>query len=114
MYVRTFPLRRGGIAALSLSVAASIAAPAFAAMGNTASSYGLFPGDVASAQALSMFNPQASSLYYNPSYLIKDPRGELTIGFLHAEQELDGKSLGAPLRPHATATCSMTAAASSN
>ncbi|MEQ9509479.1 MAG: outer membrane protein transport protein [Alloalcanivorax xenomutans] len=88
------PLRRGGIAALSLSVAASIAAPAFAAMGNTASSYGLFPGDVASAQALSMFNPQASSLYYNPSYLIKDPRGELTIGFLHAEQELDGKSLG--------------------
>jgi hypothetical protein len=35
-----------------------------------------------------MFNDQVSATYYNPAYLTKDPRGELTLGLLHAEQEL--------------------------
>ena len=74
------------------SVAAAIAltasVPALAGMGNTANTYGLFPVDVGTAQALSMFNAQASALYYNPAYLTMDPRGELTAGLLHGEQEL--------------------------
>lgn len=48
------------------SVAAAIAltasVPALAGMGNTANTYGLFPVDVGTAQALSMFNAQASAL----------------------------------------------------
>jgi long-subunit fatty acid transport protein len=35
-----------------------------------------------------MFNDQVSATYYNPAYLTKDERGELTAGILHAEQEL--------------------------
>lgn len=74
-------------------------APAFAAMGNIATTYGLLPGDVASAQGLSLFNPDASAVYYNPSYLVADPRGELTGGLLYADHAIDANSLGgtAPL-----------------
>ncbi|WP_232802400.1 outer membrane protein transport protein [Alloalcanivorax mobilis] len=89
------PPARGLLAACLLASTA----PALAAMGNTASTFGLFPGDVASAQALSMFNPQAAALYYNPSYLIRDPRGELTVGVLHAEQQLRGESQGGAAPP---------------
>ncbi|WP_306377548.1 hypothetical protein [Alcanivorax hongdengensis] len=63
----------------------SLSVPAFAAMGNTASTYGLLPADVASAQGLSLFNTRASALYYNPAYLTRDSRGELTVGLLHGE-----------------------------
>jgi hypothetical protein len=45
---------------------------------------------------LSMFNPQASALYYNPAYLTRDPRGELTVGLLHGDQELRAVSQGNP------------------
>ncbi|MCH8499782.1 MAG: aromatic hydrocarbon degradation protein, partial [Marinobacter sp.] len=64
------------------------ASPTFAGMGNLGTTYGLMPTDIASAQALSMFNTQVSATYYNPAYLAKDPRGELNLGLLHAEQEL--------------------------
>ncbi|HEX5678713.1 MAG TPA: aromatic hydrocarbon degradation protein, partial [Alcanivorax sp.] len=73
---------------VAAAVALTASVPALAGMGNTASTYGLFPVDVGTAQALSMFNAQASALYYNPAYLTMDPRGELTTGLLHAEQEL--------------------------
>lgn len=93
---RSMPLRAQGLVTV---LALGAAVPAFSAMGNTASNFGLLPGDVASAQALSMFNSQASALYYNPAYLTKDPRGELTLGLLHAEQELRGESQGGAAPP---------------
>jgi hypothetical protein len=61
----------------------------------------VLPSDLASAQALSMFNSQVSATYYNPAYLAKDSRGELTTGLLHADHELRASSVGggsAPLR----------------
>lgn len=71
-----------------------VAAPAVANMGNTATTYGILPMDIASAQALSMFNTQVSATYYNPAYLARDSRGELTGGLFHAEHELRVKSRG--------------------
>lgn len=72
---------------------------AFAAMGNTATSYGLLPGDIASAQALSLFNPDVSAVFYNPAHLTADPRGELTLGLSIADHRIKADSLGgtAPL-----------------
>lgn len=66
-----------------------------ASMGNLGTTYGLMPGDIATAQALSMFNEQASATYYNPSYLTADERGEMTAGILHADQELRAARSGA-------------------
>lgn len=65
-----------------------------AAMGNIGSTYGVLPADIATAQALSLFNPQVSSVYYNPANLVRKPGGELTTGLLHAEHEIKLKSLG--------------------
>src|SRR5690554_458438 len=70
------------------AISLSLSLPVFASMGNLGTTYGVMPSDIASAQALSMFNTQVSATYYNPAYLTKDPRGELTAGLLHAEQEL--------------------------
>lgn len=60
-----------------------------ASMGNIGSTYGVLPTDIASAQALSMFNTQVSANFYNPAYLASDPRGELTTGLLHAQPDLE-------------------------
>ena len=72
----------------ALALVMGTAGNAFASMGNIGTTYGVLPTDVASAQALSMFNTKVSSVYYNPAYLAKDPRGELTMGILHADHEL--------------------------
>jgi hypothetical protein len=64
-----------------------------AGMGNIGTSYGVLPSDIASAQSLSMFNTQVSSSYYNPAYLVKDPREELTVGIMHSGQELRASSI---------------------
>lgn len=89
-------LIRGRLLLGSLSF---VSLSSFAAMGNMATTYGILPSDVASAQALSLFNSQVSAVYYNPAYLANDPRGELTMGLFHADHELEAKSLGgsAPL-----------------
>lgn len=82
---------RFSVRAMSLAVAAvsaGLSLTASASMGNIGTTYGVMPVDVATAQSLSMFNDQVSATYYNPAYLTKDPRGELTTGLLHAEQEL--------------------------
>ena len=82
---------RFSLRAMTLAVAAASAGfslNASASMGNIGTTYGVMPVDVATAQALSMFNEQVSATYYNPSYLTSDERGELTGGILHAEQEL--------------------------
>ena len=77
---------------LTLAMLTLGAAPSWASMGNIGTTYGLMPSDVASAQALSMFNPKVAATYYNPAYLTRDPRGELTAGILHGEHELRAKS----------------------
>lgn len=82
---------RFSVRAMSLAVAAAsagVSLSATASMGNLGTTYGVMPVDVATAQSLSMFNDQVSATYYNPAYLTKDTRGELTAGILHAEQEL--------------------------
>lgn len=72
-----------------LGVAATLlGGGAFAGMGNLGTTYGVLPSDLATSQALSQFNSQVSALYYNPAYLVKDSRGELTTGLLHAQPQL--------------------------
>ncbi len=91
---KLLPAVLAGIGAVSVS-------PVMASMGNIGTTYGVLPSDLASAQALSMFNSQVSATYYNPAYLAKDSRGELTTGLLHADHELRARSVGggaAPLR----------------
>lgn len=83
--------RNRSLVALAL---AAITVPAAASMGNTPSDHGLLPHDVATAQALSIFNTQASSVYYNPARLAADRRSELTGSIFHAEHELNVESLG--------------------
>lgn len=68
--------------------------PAWGSMGNIGTTYGVLPYDVGSAQALSLFNTQVSATYYNPAYLVQDPRGELTGGLFHADHELRADSQG--------------------
>lgn len=77
---------------LAFTAIALAASASQAGMGNIGTSYGVLPADIASAQALSMFNTQVSATYYNPSYLVEDPRGEITTGIMHAEQELRAAS----------------------
>lgn len=64
------------------------ALPAVASMGNIGTTYGVLPSDVASAQALSLFNGQVSATYYNPANLARDEQGALTSGLMHADHEL--------------------------
>lgn len=80
-----------------LALAGALLAPAAtasAAMGNIATTYGLLPADMATAQALSMFSDQASAAYYNPAYLVHDPRGEFSAGLLTADYNLKAESQG--------------------
>lgn len=65
-----------------------------AAMGNIATTYGILPRDMATAQSFSMFSDQASASYYNPSYLVSDTRGELSLGMFSANYKLDADSQG--------------------
>lgn len=54
--------------------------------------YGLLPSDIASAQALSLFNTNVSAAYYNPAALAIDERGELTGAVFYADNELNTTS----------------------
>lgn len=81
-------ISRFGGALLGAGALLSLSAGATAAMSNSASTYGILPSDIASAQALSLFTSQASAVYYNPASLTNDPRGELTGAIFHAEHDL--------------------------
>ncbi|WP_238400904.1 OmpP1/FadL family transporter [Alloalcanivorax marinus] len=70
----------------------ALGSPALANMGNTGTTYGLFPSDIASAQALSLFSTNTSSTYYNPANLVRDRRSEVTGAIFHAEHELNTES----------------------
>jgi len=87
----------GGCRSLLLgicTISGALSVSAQANMGSVAMNYGLLPTDVATAQALSLFNPQISALYYNPAYLAEDGRGELTMGLIHSAPDLQVESLG--------------------
>lgn len=84
------------VAASSLS-----AISAQASMGNLATTYGLLPSDMATAQAFSLFNTQSSAAYYNPASLASSDHSEITLGGLYAAPELTVVSKGganAPVR----------------
>src|SRR5690554_298596 len=89
-------------ARLSMAVAITASsALVHAGMSNTATTFGILPSDIASAQALSMFSDQVSATYYNPAYLARSKGGELTGGLLHAAPNLELESHGginAPVR----------------
>ena len=87
--------RTGGIL-LGAGVLLSLGSAATASMGNAPSTYGILPHDIATAQALSLFNNQASATYYNPAALARDSRSELTGAVFHAEHDLKAESLGGP------------------
>lgn len=88
------PLLARRLTLLASSVLMAQAQLASASMGNIGSTYGVLPTDLASAQALSMFNPHVSATFYNPAYLTTDTRGELSTAILHAEPDLTARSLG--------------------
>ena len=90
------------VSRVALAATCFFATAANAGMGNLALNYGLLPTDVASAQALSLFNSQVSAVYYNPAYLAEDPRGELTTGIMHVSQDMRVKSLGGSNPPMRT------------
>lgn len=76
---------------MSVGALCALSSTAFAGMGNVPASNGILPGDVGSAQALSMFNPNVSAIYYNPASLALDPRGELSAGVEHIRNQLGYK-----------------------
>lgn len=84
--------KKGGAALAATLWLITTAAPAN--MGGTSSSFGILPHDVATAQALSMFNGQASAVYYNPAGLASEPGGQLTGGIFYAEHYLKASSRG--------------------
>jgi long-chain fatty acid transport protein len=72
-----------------------------ASTGNLATTYGLLPSDISSAQAFSLFNTQSSAAYYNPASLASSDQGEITLGLLNAAPSLTAKTNGGanpPLR----------------
>lgn len=66
----------------------------FASMGNLATTFGLLPTDMATAQSYSLFNGQVSASYYNPAALAQDNKGSLTMGLLQATPSLKVKTTG--------------------
>jgi len=87
------------------AASAALSSVGHAGMSNTATTFGILPIDIATAQSLSMFSNQASATYYNPAYLVRDKRGELTGGLFHAEPSLNVESRGgmnAPTRTGST------------
>ncbi|EAT13175.1 aromatic hydrocarbon degradation protein [Bermanella marisrubri] len=75
-------------------MASAISGQVHASMGNLATTFGILPSDMATAQAYSLFNDQVSAAYYNPAALALSPRGELTIGAMQASPELIVESKG--------------------
>ncbi|MBA3980307.1 MAG: aromatic hydrocarbon degradation protein [Alcanivorax sp.] len=60
-----------------------------ASMGNIGTTYGVTPLDIGTAQAMSMFNSGVAATYYNPAYLARDRRGQLSLGILSANTDID-------------------------
>lgn len=69
------------------------------AMSDNATTYGLLPADVATAQAFSLFADQVSATWYNPAALTRGPEGELTGALLHGQPSLEVESHGGKNAP---------------
>ncbi|MDY6822485.1 MAG: outer membrane protein transport protein, partial [Thermodesulfobacteriota bacterium] len=82
------------ILTVAVVVLFAVAGAGHAAMGNIATTYGLLPQDLASAQALSIFTTLPSAAYYNPAGLAKDRRGMLTAGMVYADHSLEIEGMG--------------------
>lgn len=61
---------------------------AHASLGNTGSTFGLSPTDIASAQSFSLFNAQPSAAYYNPAALSGTHESEVYTGLLSATPDI--------------------------
>ena len=70
-----------------------------AAMSDNATTYGLLPADVATAQAFSLFSDQVSATWYNPASLTRGPEGELTGALFHGQPSLEVESHGGTNAP---------------
>lgn len=70
-----------------------------AAMSDNATTFGLLPADMATAQSFSLFSDQVSATWYNPASLTRGPEGELTGGMLHSEPTLEVESHGGTNAP---------------
>lgn len=83
---------------LRATAAAFLFLPAFslAAMGTVATNFGLLPQDVATAQSLSLFSNQPSAVYYNPAYLARDRKGQVSAAYLFTEQDIRAKQWDTP------------------
>ncbi|MBA4151661.1 MAG: aromatic hydrocarbon degradation protein [Acinetobacter sp.] len=83
---------------LRATAAAFVFLPAFsfAAMGTVATNFGLLPQDVATAQSLSLFSNQPSAVYYNPAYLARDRKGQVSAAYLFTDQDIRAKGWGTP------------------
>ena len=79
---------------LIIPISMGVSINAAASMGNLATSFGLLPQDIATAQAYSLFSEQVSAAYYNPASLALNPRGELTLGTLQVTPSLEVVSKG--------------------
>lgn len=67
---------------------------AHAGMGESATAYGLGPGNVASAQSFSLFADDAWSVYYNPAAMARSQTGYFSAVIQHGEQDLRATSRG--------------------
>jgi len=78
---------------LRATAAAFVFLPVFsyAAMGTVATNFGLLPQDVATAQSLSMFSNQPSAVYYNPAYLARDRKGQVSAAYLFTDQDIKAR-----------------------
>lgn len=65
-----------------------------AGAGDAATTYGLGPVNVGSAQAFSVFDSGAWATYYNPAALARSPEGEVTAVIQYGDQELRARSRG--------------------
>ena len=79
---------------LSAGIMLALSSTAAAGMSNAPSTYGMFPSDVASAQAFSMFSDKANAVFYNPAALAQDTRGQLTGAILHRVTGHSGNRTG--------------------
>lgn len=74
---------------LAVSVAFALTTgTAHASLGNVATTFGLSPVDIASAQSFSLFNSQSSAAYYNPSALAAGDQAEMYVGLLSATPDI--------------------------
>ena len=81
--------RSNNVSLVAASIALAMGAgSAQASLGNLATTFGLSPVDIASAQSFSLFNSQSSAAYFNPAALSATDQGEMYVGLLSATPDI--------------------------